>query len=83
MLSRHLSKEHVPSLGLLCLQFGEYLARVSVELLQHTFPGLGVLVVDLLTSQDGYVDEEAICRHLRLSQKNVRKALRCAQAVMK
>lgn len=46
---------------------------VNPRLLQHEFPGLGILLVDLLASQDGYVDEEAICTALRLSQKNVRK----------
>lgn len=43
---------------------------------QHYYPGLGVLCCDLLASVDGYVDEEDVCKTLRLSQKHVRQALR-------
>ena len=46
--------------------------------LQHTFKGLAVLLIDYLASAkvDGYADEVTISADLRLSQKNVRKALR-------
>lgn len=46
--------------------------------LQHSFEGLAILLIDYLASPkvDGYVDEVTIAADLRLSQKNIRKALR-------
>lgn len=47
-------------------------------LLQHSYEGLGILLLDFLTSDkvDGFVDETAIAQSLRLSPKFIRKALR-------
>lgn len=46
--------------------------------LQHSFAGLGVLLIDYLASSrvDGYAKEVDIAADLRLSQKNIRKVLR-------
>lgn len=49
---------------------------------KHSFAGLGVLLIDYLSSSrvDGYAKEADISADLRLSQKNVRKALRFLEA---
>lgn len=45
---------------------------------KHSFAGLGIILIDYLSSPriDGYAKEADISMDLRLSQKNVRKALR-------
>lgn len=45
---------------------------------KHSMKGLAILLIDYLASPkvDGYADEVTIASDLRLSQKNVRKALR-------
>jgi transcription initiation factor IIE alpha subunit len=51
--------------------------RGGSRLPKHTFEGLGVLLIDFLTtSSDAYVDELAIASALKLGQKNIRKTLR-------
>ena len=53
-------------------------ADVVTHTKQHTFKGLAILLIDYLASPrvDGYADEVMIAADLRLSQKNIRKALR-------
>lgn len=44
---------------------------------QYSFAGLGVLLLDYLaTRADGYCDEVTVCEDSRLSQKQVRRALK-------
>lgn len=49
---------------------------------QYSMKGLAILLIDYLASAkvDGYADEVTIASDLRLSQKNVRKALRYLEA---
>jgi len=54
-------------------------ANARKKMLKHSYEGLGVILLDFLTSNkvgNGFVDEAVIAQELRLSAKFIRKTLR-------